>query len=59
METYYLLPIIPGYVWSGLMFLLTLVRNKTQVSRRKSPEEQLEVEEQVEMEPSLQVSPEN
>ena len=50
-KTYGLLPIMPGYVFSVLMFILTLVRNKTLVRSRKSQEEQLQ-----EMKPSLQES---
>ena len=51
MKTYGLLSIMPGYVFSVLMFILTLVRNKTLVRSRKSQEEQLQ-----EMKPSLQES---
>ena len=55
METYCLLPIIAGYVWSALMLLLTLVRKKM-AREGKSPDEQLEPGDPEEMKPSLQVS---
>ena len=54
MRTYGLLPIIPGYVWSALMLLLTLVRKK--LIKRKPTDEQLEAVDEEEMTPSLQVS---
>ena len=59
METYCLLPIIVGYVWSALMLLLSLVRKKILDRKRKSQDEQLEVGDQAEMKPSIQVSLEN
>ena len=58
-ETYCLLPIIVGYVWSALMLLLSLARKKILDRKRKSQDEQLEVGDQAEMKPSLQVSLEN
>ena len=57
MEDYGLLPIIPGYVWSALLLLLTLVRNKAQDRRGKSQDEQLEAGSEEEM--KVQVSLEN
>ena len=57
MEDYGLLPIIPGYVWSALLLLLTLVRNKAQDRRGKYQDEQLEAGSEEEM--KVQVSLEN
>ena len=53
MEDYALVPIIPGFVWSALMLLLTLVS----LVRNKAQDEQLEAGDEEEM--KVQVSLEN
>ena len=50
-KTYGLLAVIPGYVFSALMLLLTLGRNNILIRSKKSEEIQLP-----EMKPSLQAS---